>query len=76
MFLPSTGLQRKGVQLKTTGDVQRDNSSFRHITGEPPSVENVMYQSNRSFNIPPGHLTPFPAREGGRLITTHSGWGI
>ena len=31
-----------------------------------------MYQSNRSFNIPPraypGHLTSFPAREGGNLI--------
>ena len=29
-----------------------------------------MYQSNRSLNIPPpgitGHLTSFPAREGGR----------
>ena len=24
----------------------------------------------------PGHLTPFPAREGGNLITTHRGWGI
>ena len=39
-----------------------------------------MYQSNRSFNIPPpraypGHLTPFPARQGGNLITTHRGWG-
>ena len=36
----------------------------------------VMYQSNRSFNIPsprayPGHLTLFLAREGGNLITTH-----
>ena len=32
----------------------------------------LMYQSNRSFNIPPracpGHLTSFPAREGGNLI--------
>ena len=28
-----------------------------------------MYQSNRSFNIPHlGHLTSFPAREGGNLI--------
>ena len=39
-----------------------------------------MYQLNRSFNIPPppaypGHLTPFPAREGGNLITTHRGVG-
>ena len=24
----------------------------------------------------PGHLVPFPAREGGHLITTHMGWGI
>ena len=24
----------------------------------------------------PGHLTPFPTREGGHLITTHRGWGI
>ena len=24
----------------------------------------------------PGHLTPFLAREGGNLITTHRGWGI
>ena len=35
--------------------------------------EEFMYQSNRSFNIPnsrayPGHLTSFPAREGGNLI--------
>ena len=40
----------------------------------------VMHQSNRSFNIPPraylGHLTPFLAREGGHLITSHRGWGI
>ena len=52
----------------------------------------VMYQSNRSLNIPPpraypGHLTSFPAREGGNLmnlvfpgaghlIATHRGWGI
>ena len=50
-----------------------------------------MYQSNRSLNMPPwaypGHLTSFPAREGGNLmnlvfpgaghlITTHRGWGI
>ena len=32
----------------------------------------VMYQANRSFNKPPraypGHLTSFPAREGGNLI--------
>ena len=33
----------------------------------------IMYQSNRSFNILPpraypGHLTSFPAREGGNLI--------
>ena len=32
----------------------------------------LMYQSNRSFNIPPraypGHLTSFLAREGGNLI--------
>ena len=40
-----------------------------------------MYQSNRGFNITlpprayPGHLTPFPAREGGHLITTHRGLG-
>ena len=29
----------------------------------------IMHQSNRSFNIspPPGHLTPFPAREGGKF---------
>ena len=25
---------------------------------------------------PPGHLTPFPAREGGNLFTTHRGRGI
>ena len=36
-------------------------------------IQRVMYQSNRSFNIPPpraylGHLTYFPAREGGNLI--------
>ena len=36
----------------------------------------IMYQSNRSFNIPPWHLTPFLAREGGNLITTHRGWGV
>ena len=54
----------------------------------------AMYQSNRSLNIPPsppgiypGHLTSFPAQEGGNLmhlvfprvghlITTHRGWGI
>ena len=41
----------------------------------------LTYQSNRSFNIPPpraypGHLTPFPAQEGGVLITTHGWWGI
>ena len=40
----------------------------------------VMYESNRSFNIPPRaypvHLTSFLAREGGDLITTHKGWGI
>ena len=35
----------------------------------------VMYQSNRSFNIPhprayPGQLTSFPAREGGNLIAS------
>ena len=34
------------------------------------AVQEVMYQSNRSFNIPPpraypGHLTSLPAREGG-----------
>ena len=48
----------------------------------------IMYQSNRSLNIPPraypGHLTSFPVREGGNLmnlvfpgagnlITTHGG---
>ena len=36
------------------------------------TVPLFMYQSNRSFNIPPraypGHLTSFPAREGGNLI--------
>ena len=51
----------------------------------------LMYQSNQSLNISPraypGHLTSFPAREGGNLInlvfpgaghliTTHRGWGI
>ena len=43
----------------------------------------IMYQLNRSFNIPPsplraypGHLTPFLAWEGGNLITTHREWGI
>ena len=40
----------------------------------------VIFQSNRSFNIPsrahPGHLTPFLTREGGNLINTHQGWGI
>ena len=71
MFLPSTGLQSKGVQLKTTGDVQRDNSSFRHITGEPPSVENVMYQSNRSFNIPPRAFDSFSC-PGGRAFDHYS----
>ena len=44
-----------------------------------------MYQSNRGFNIPeppplprayPEHLTPFPAQEGGHLITIHRGWVI
>ena len=46
-----------------------------------------MYQSYRSLNIPPGHLTSFAAREGGNLmnlvfpgaghlITTHKGWGF
>ena len=41
----------------------------------------LMYQSNRSFNIPPPrtypvHIWPFLAREGGNLIITHRGWGI
>ena len=41
----------------------------------------LMYQSNRSFNIPPsraypGHFMLFPAWEGGVLITTHRWWGI
>ena len=38
----------------------------------PKTLTLFMYQSNRSFNIPPraypGHLTFFPAREGGNLI--------
>ena len=47
--------------------------------------EELMYQSNRSFNVSPppggggaypGHLTPFPAREGGHLIVTYRGWEI
>ena len=32
----------------------------------------IMYQSDRSFNIPPGipgHLMPFPVREGGNLMS-------
>ena len=44
------------------------------------NISLLMYQSNRSFNIPPpgipGHLTSFLAREGRNLITTHRGWGI
>ena len=40
----------------------------------------LMYQSIRSFNIPPWaypkHLTSFLAREEGNLITAHRGWGI
>ena len=41
----------------------------------------LMYRWNRSFNIPPPrafprHFTPFPAQEGGVLITTHRWWGI
>ena len=44
-------------------------------------IYNIMYHSNRSFNIPslracPGHLTPFPAWEGRHLITTHTEWAI
>ena len=31
-----------------------------------------MYQSNRSLNIPPGHLTSFPPREGGILMNLHT----
>ena len=31
--------------------------------------ENLMYRSNRSFNMPPpGHLTPLTSRGGGNLI--------
>ena len=36
----------------------------------------LMYQSSRSFNILPGHLSSFLVWEGGNLITTHTGWGI
>ena len=43
------------------------------------ALREIMYQSNRSFNIPPGaypgHLMPFPAWEGGHLITNQRGWG-
>ena len=46
-----------------------------------PRINTNMYQSNRSFSIPPsqaypGHLTSFLPHEGGNLITTHRGWGI
>ena len=33
-------------------------------------------QIEASTSPPPGYLTPFPAQEGGDLITTHRGWGI
>ena len=42
------------------------------ITNITRKVLLVMYRSNRSLNIPPeaysGHLTSFPAQEGGNLI--------
>ena len=65
------------------------NRSILFLTGSEALVYVIMYQSNRSLNIPlprayPGHLTSFPSREGGNLmnlvfpgagnlITTHRG---
>ena len=44
----------------------------KSIAGDLSLRDTVMYQSNRSLNIPPraypGHLTSFPAREGGNLM--------
>ena len=37
------------------------------------SVKSKFQHPPRAY---PGHLTPFLAREGGNLITTHRGWGI
>ena len=46
----------------------------KEVTGSQHRIGPVMYQSNRSFNIPPpraypGHLTSFPAREEGIWLT-------
>ena len=71
--------------------LERGQSMYQSLAATTNSRQhNVMYQSNQSLNIPrayPGHLTSFPAREGGdlmnlvfpgagNLITTHRGWGI
>ena len=40
------------------------------------NITYVSVKSKLQHPPPPGYLTPFPAQEGGDLITTHRGWGI
>ena len=41
---------------------------FKEIFTLNDSKEQLCTSLNQSLNIPPGHLTSFPAREGGNLI--------
>ena len=63
--------------------MEKTNSgSFQLTTRNLNILRCVLYTSQieASTTPPPraypGHLTPFPAREGGNLITTHRGWRI
>ena len=63
------------VKSRGYGVESNQNQIILHslVWSSSSSLE-LMYQSNRSFNIPappwayPGHLTPFVVREGGNLI--------
>ena len=70
-----------GFSFKQNNDDKRNKSHISFICFRNVAFQSaccmIMYQSNRSLNIPPkacpGRLTSFPAREGGNLMATHRG---
>ena len=52
---------------------RRGNRKGYENDANVPVKSKLQHPPHRAY---PGHLTPFLAREGGNLITTHRGWGI
>ena len=73
---PAVHFQTSALVEHCSGQKRQDSIAaemIRRTSIFQEKLDERMYQSNRSFNIPPpraypGHLMSFPAREGGNLI--------